>query len=77
MSQTIAVDDNQVEFLRRFSLYGFKSQDDLVKEALNRLRLDFERKSLEESADLYAQVYAEEAELRDITQLALTETVDD
>lgn len=77
MSRTIAVDDNQVEFLQRFSLYGFKSQDDLVKEALNRLRLDFERKSLEESADLYAQVYAEDAELQEITQLALTETVDD
>jgi hypothetical protein len=77
MSRTIAVDENQVEFLQRFSLYGFKSQDDLVKEALNRLRLDFERTSLEESADLYAQIYAEDPEVRSLTQLALTETVDD
>jgi len=77
MSRTIAVDDNHAEFLKRFSRYGFKSQDDLVKEALNRLRLEFERQSLEESANLYAQIYADDAELREITQLALTETIDD
>ncbi len=77
MNQTIAIDDNQVEFLKHFSRYGFKSQDDLVKEALDRLRNDVEQKSLEKSADLYAQIYAEDAELRELTELSLAETIDD
>ena len=77
MNQVIAIDDNQVEFLKRFSRYGFKSEGDLVKVALERLRNDMERKSLEESANIYADIYANDEELREITESALMETVDD
>ena len=77
MNQVIAIDDNQVEFLKHFSRYGFKSEGDLVKEALERLRSDIERKSLEESANIYADIYANDEELREITESALMETVDD
>ncbi len=69
MIQTIAIDENEVDFLKKFSLYGFKNQDELVKEALNRLRVDLEQKSLEESANLYAEIYNEDEELQELTKL--------
>ncbi len=77
MSQTIAIDENQVDFLKKFSLYGFKTQDELVKEALSRLREDLEQKSLEISASLYAEIYDEDEDLQELTELALVEKIND
>ena len=77
MIQTIAIDENEVDFLKKFSLYGFKNQDELVKEALIRLREDLEQKSLEESANLYAEIYAEDEDLQELTELALVEKIND
>lgn len=77
MAQTIAIDENQVDFLKKFSLYGFKNQDELVKEALSRLREDLEQKSLEESANLYAEIFDEDEDLQELTELASAESVND
>lgn len=77
MIQTIAIDENQVDFLRRFSQYGFKNQDELVKEALSRLRRDLEQKTLEESANLYAEIYAEDEDLQELAESALAEKIND
>ncbi len=77
MIQTIIIDEKQADFLEKFSQYGFKKQEDLVNEALERLRQDLERKSLEESADLYAEIYAEDNDLQELTELALAENVND
>ena len=77
MIQTIAIDEKQTDFLKRFSQYGFKNEEDLVKEALRRLRQDLEKKSLEESAELYAEIYAEDEDLRELTESALAENFND
>ena len=77
MNQTIAIDENQVDFLKKFSQYGFKNQDELIKEALSRLHRDLEQKSLEKSADLYAEIYDEDEDLQELTELALAEKIND
>ncbi len=77
MSQIVAIDEKEVDFLKKFSQYGFKNQDELVKEAISRLRQDLEKKSLEESADLYAEIYAEDEDLQELTELALAENIND
>ncbi len=77
MIQTITIDENQVDFLKKYSQYGFKTQEELVKEALSRLREDLEQKSLEDSANLYAEIYAHDEDLRELTELALAEKIND
>lgn len=77
MIQTITIDDKQVDFLNKFSQYGFKKQEDLVSEALEPLRRDLEQKSLEDSADLYAEIYDEDSDLQELTELALADEIDD
>ena len=53
--------ENQVEFLNNYKNYGFKDKSAMVREALNRLR---------ESADLYAETYVEDSELKVLTDSA-------
>lgn len=77
MIQTITIDEKQADFLENFSKYGFKKQEDLVNEALERLRQDLEQEDLVESANLYAEIYSEDEDLRELTELALLETVND
>ncbi len=77
MIQTITVDEKQVDFLEKFSQYGFNTQKDLVDEALERLRQDLEQKSLAESADLYAEIYDEDDDLQELTESALSEKIND
>ena len=77
MIQTIAIDENQIDFLKKYSQYGFKTQDELVKEALSRLREDLEHESLEESASLYAELYADDEDLQELTESALAEKIND
>ncbi len=77
MIQTIAIDENQIDFLKKYSQYGFKTQDELVKEALSRLRDDLEQESLEQSASLYAEIYADDEDLQELTESALAEKIND
>ncbi|MBU1570926.1 MAG: hypothetical protein KKE00_10480 [Proteobacteria bacterium] len=62
--------ENQVEFLNNYKEYGFKDKSALVREALNRLKEEFESKKLRESADLYAETYVEDSELKVLTESA-------
>ena len=71
------VEESQAAFLNNFKLFGFKNKSSLVREALKRLKKDMEIKKLEESADLYAEIYAEDSEIRDEMQRALNRAKDD
>lgn len=74
---TISINDNQANFIKSYYLYGFKSEDELITEALERLRNDVERTSLTESAALYTEVYNDDEDLRELTTSALLEKVND
>jgi hypothetical protein len=72
MVQTdVKIEETQAEFLNHYSRYGFKDKNELVREALNRLREDLEQKSLRESAELYAEIYQNDADLQELTESAL------
>ena len=72
MVQTnVKIEETQAEFLKQYSQYGFRDKNELVREALNRLREDLEQKSLRESAELYAEIYEQDADLQDLTESAL------
>jgi hypothetical protein len=58
------------EFLSHYKQYGFKDKSAMVQAALDKLKKDFDQHSLRQSADLYAEVYAEDTELHDLTKTA-------
>jgi hypothetical protein len=57
----------QVEFLNNYKDYGFKDKSALIRESLNLLRDKLESQKLRESADLYAETYMEDSELKALT----------
>lgn len=66
-----SLEESQVRFLEQCKAYGFKDKSEVVRSALDQLRKDLETRRLQESAELYAEVYAEDAELRDLTESAI------
>ena len=71
MQQTkFSCKENQVEFLNNYKEYGFKDKSDMVREALNRLKIELESQKLKESADLYAETYMEDSDLKELTESA-------
>ena len=69
----ISINDEQVEFLENHKLYGYKDKSSMVREALECLKEEVERKSLRQSADLYAEIYDNESELKELTASAISE----
>ena len=61
-----------IEFVGNYQQYGFKDRSALVRAALTRLKEERERYLLEQSADLYAALYAEDTDLQELTNDALT-----
>ncbi len=68
---------SQIDFVKEHRSYGFKDRSSLVRAALDRLRKDIEHRRLLESAKLYAEVYADDGELRELTDQAITGWPDD
>lgn len=62
-----------VEFLGSYRRYGFKDKSAMVRAALLQLQEELELESLRESADLYVEVYAEDADLAEMTESAVAE----
>ena len=60
------------EFLNNYKIYGFKDKSSMVRAALLRLQEELELQSLKQSANLYAEVYEEEAELQELTETAMS-----
>lgn len=63
--------EDEVEFLRNYKEYGFKDKSAMVRESLNLLREKLELQKLRESAELYAETYSEDSELKALTDAAL------
>ncbi|GIK73555.1 MAG: hypothetical protein BroJett021_25430 [Chloroflexota bacterium] len=59
------------EFVANYAAYGFKDKSSMVQAALLRLKEEFERKELRESAELYAALYEEDADLPALTESAI------
>jgi hypothetical protein len=62
--------ENQLEFLGNYKDYGFKDKSAMVRVSLDLLREKLESQKLRESADLYADIYREDSELKRLTDSA-------
>ena len=67
-----SVEKSQAEFLCNYKQYGFKNKSSMIREALKRLKEALELQSLKESADLYAEIYADDQELQEVTEAAIS-----
>lgn len=63
----------QVAFLEQHQTYSFKDKSEVVRFALQSLQQSLEQKHLQESAELYAQIYEEDPEIKDLAETALAE----
>ncbi len=66
-----SLDETQIEFLNQYKKFGFKDKSSIIRTAINKLKKELEILRLKQSADLYAEIYAEDNELRDITEYAI------
>jgi len=65
-----SVQETQAEFLSRFKEYGFKDKSAMLRSALDHFKNNLEREQLKESADLYAELYEEDDDLKALTEPA-------
>ena len=63
--------ESQIHFLEQYKDYGFEDKSALVRAALTHLQQELARENLQKSADLYAEVYEEDEEVRELTETAL------
>ncbi len=68
-----SLEESHIQFLAHCKRYGFKDKSDVVRTALDRLHTELVQQRLDESADLYAKVYAEDDETQEWTDAALSE----
>jgi hypothetical protein len=63
--------EDQLEFLSNYRDYGFKDKSAMVRASLMLLRDNLESQQLRESANLYAEVYLDDSELKTLTDSAV------
>lgn len=51
---------SQIAFLEEHKVYGFRDKSEVVRAALERLRDDLLTRELDRSAEIYAEIYAED-----------------
>jgi Arc/MetJ-type ribon-helix-helix transcriptional regulator len=65
------LDRSHIDFLEQFKDRGFKDKSSIVRLALDKLAQELEHQDLARSADLYAELYQEDEELRQLTDAAM------
>ena len=58
------------EFIGNYKLYGFKDKSALVQAALLHLKEKLELQNLKNSAELYEEIYKDDADLHELTEAA-------
>ncbi len=66
-----SIEEAQVDFLGHYRMYGFKDKSTMVRAALDRLKRELELEKLKQSPELYAEVYEEDSELKELTEAAI------
>jgi Arc/MetJ-type ribon-helix-helix transcriptional regulator len=67
-----ALEQSHVDFLDQFKTLGFKDKSSIVRLALDKLHQEIERQQLEQSAQLYAELYEEDKQLQLLTDTAIS-----
>ena len=71
IQENFSLEESQLQFLDECRSYGFKDKSAVVRMALDRLRQEFAQQRLQESADLYSEIYSEDEETQKLTSAAL------
>jgi hypothetical protein len=71
----ISLTEPLVKFLADYKTYGFKNRSAMMPAALAHFKRELEVQELKESADLYAELYERDPELRELTEAAWSETL--
>ena len=65
--------DAQAQFLSQRKQYGFKDKSEVVRTALDHLQEELIQQRLADSADLYTEIYANDSEIQEWTEAALSD----
>jgi Arc/MetJ-type ribon-helix-helix transcriptional regulator len=64
------IEQSHIDFLEQFRDRGFKDKSEIVRLALDRLAQELETQELIQSTEAYAQLYREDEELQQLTDVA-------
>ena len=71
MIQTkFSLKESQALFLGKYRDYGFKDKSAMLRIAIDQFKKSLELEKLKQSADLYAEVYSEDDDLKQLTEVA-------
>ena len=66
-----SVEEVQVHFLNNFKAHGFKDKSSMLRAAIDHFKKDKELESLKKSADLYAEIYSKDGDLKELADTAV------
>ena len=70
MQAKFSLKESQARFLSRYKDYGFKDKSTMLRVAIDQFKKNLELERLEASADLYAEAYSEDDDLKELTDVA-------
>jgi len=74
MIQTkVSITDEQDMFVNKYKSLGFKNKSSMFRKALDLLMKEFRHNQLKKSADLYAELYSNDEELKKLTDSAISD----
>jgi hypothetical protein len=71
MQAKFSLKEPQARFINKYKTYGFKDKSSMIRAAIDRLKKELELERLRKSADLYSEVYTEDHDLKEITDVAV------
>jgi len=66
------IEESPDHFLGNYKAYGFKDKSSMLWAAINHFKKKLEFENLRKSADLYAEIYFEDDDLRELTETTIT-----
>lgn len=72
MQAKFSFEEDQISFLNNYRKYGFKDKSSMVRTALKRFKEELELQRLRQSADLYAEIYSEDTDLKEWTESSVS-----
>ena len=67
-----SVEESHARFLSNYREYGFKDKSAMVRAAIDHFNRKLEQERIKRSAELYAEIYDGDDELRELTESAVT-----
>ncbi|MGE3728040.1 MAG: hypothetical protein AB7I41_20965 [Candidatus Sericytochromatia bacterium] len=65
-----SLDEKQLQFLNACKSFGFKDKSEMLRMALSRFQAELDSQALAQSADLYAEIYHSDDDLKALTHVA-------